>query len=79
MTPEARPEVATHGDRPAAPELRHRNVLSIHPPVSLSEGEVVPAVLTIDVGDKIHLAIPPKSSQSSWTTGQSESWICSSW
>lgn len=58
MTPEARPEVATHGDHPAAPELRHRNLLSIRPPVSLSEGEVVPAVLTIDVGDKIHVAIP---------------------
>ncbi len=58
MTPEARPEVPTHGDRLATPEPRHHNILSIHPPVPLSEGEVVPAVLTIDVGDKIHLAVP---------------------
>lgn len=58
MTPEARPEVATHGDRLATPELHRHNILSIHPPVPLSEGEVVPAVLTIDVGDKIHLAVP---------------------
>ena len=58
MTPEARPEVATDGDRHATPELRHHNILSIHPPVTVSEGEVVPAVLTLDVGDKIHLAVP---------------------
>ena len=58
MTPEATPEVATHGDHQAAPELRHHNPLSIHPPVPVSEGEVVPALLTIDVGDKIHLALP---------------------
>ncbi len=58
MTPEARPEVATHDDRPEVPDLRHRNILAIHPPVPVSEGEVVPAVLTIDVGEKIHLAVP---------------------
>jgi hypothetical protein len=58
MTPEARPEVATHGDLEATPELRHHHVLSIHPPVPVSEGEVAPAVLTLDVGDKIHLAVP---------------------
>ncbi len=58
MTPEARPEIATHGDQPAASVVRHRNVLTIHPPVSVSAGEVVPTVLIIDVGDKIHLALP---------------------
>lgn len=58
MTPEARPEVATHGDHLATPELRHRKLLTIHSPVPVSEGEVVPAVLTIDVGEKIHLAVP---------------------
>jgi hypothetical protein len=58
MTPEARPEVATHGEHPAAPEPRHHNMVSIHPPVPVSEGEVVPAVLTLDVGDNIHLAVP---------------------
>jgi hypothetical protein len=58
MTPEARPEVGTHGDQLAAPERRHHNILSIHPPVTVSQGEVVPAVLTLDVGDKFHLAVP---------------------
>ena len=58
MTPEARPEIATHGDRLATSELRHHNILSIHPPVPVSEGEVVPAVLTIDLGHKVHLAVP---------------------
>jgi hypothetical protein len=58
MTPDAAPEVANHGDRQAAPEPRHHNILSIYPPVPVSEGEVVPAVLTVDVGDKIHLAVP---------------------
>jgi hypothetical protein len=58
MTPEATPEVATHGDHQATPELRHHNLLSIRPPVPVSEGEVVPAVLTIDLGDKIHVAVP---------------------
>jgi len=58
MTPEARPEVATQTEHLVTPVLRHHNILSIHPPVPLSEGEVVPAVFTIDVGDKIHLAIP---------------------
>src|ERR1700733_12330413 len=58
MTPEATPEVATHGDHQAAPELPRRKQLSIHPPVPVSEGEVVPAVLPIDVGHKIHLAVP---------------------
>jgi hypothetical protein len=58
MTPEAGPEVATHTEHLVTPVLRHHNILSIHPPVPVSEGEVVPAVFTIDVGDKIHLAIP---------------------
>jgi hypothetical protein len=58
MTPEARPEVATHEDREATAELRRHKVLSIHAPVAVSEGEVVPAVLTLDVGEKIHLAVP---------------------
>jgi|HubBroStandDraft_1064217.scaffolds.fasta_scaffold227418_2 hypothetical protein len=58
MTPEATPVVATHDDHQEAPERRHRNLLSIHPPVPVSEGEVVPAVLTLDVGERIHLAVP---------------------
>ena len=57
MTNEATPEPAPRNDHPSAPELR-RNVLSIHPPVPVSEGEVVPAVLTVDVGDSLHLAVP---------------------
>jgi hypothetical protein len=58
MTPEARPELTTHGNHLTARELRHHNVLSIHPPVTVLEGEMVPAVLTLDVGDTIHLAVP---------------------
>jgi len=58
MTPEARSEIATHGDDSAAAASNSRSILSIHPPVPVSEGEVVPAVLTIDVTDKFHLALP---------------------
>jgi hypothetical protein len=58
MTPEVRPELTTHGDHLATREPRHHNILAIHPPMSVSEGEVVPAVLTLDVGDRIHLAVP---------------------
>ena len=58
MTPEPKSEVATHGDRRARPEPRQHNILAIRPPVPVSEGEVVPAVLTIDVGDTFHLAVP---------------------
>jgi hypothetical protein len=32
--------------------------IPLHPPVPVSEGEVVPAVLTVDVADKFHLALP---------------------
>lgn len=49
MTQEAMPEIAPRRDG---------NILSIHPPVPVSEGEVVPAVLTLDIGDTIHLAVP---------------------
>ena len=58
MTPEARPEIATHGDDPASAESSYHSILSIHPPVPVSEGKVVPAVLTLDVTDKFHLALP---------------------
>jgi hypothetical protein len=58
MTPEATPQLTTHGDRQTAPDLRRQNGLSILPPVPVSAGEVVPAVLTLDVGNKIHLAVP---------------------
>lgn len=58
MMDQATPDVVPP-DLQAERELRHRrNILSIHPPVPLSEGQVVPAVLTIDVGDKVHLAVP---------------------
>ena len=58
MTLEAGSEFPTVGDDPAAPGSRYQRILSIHPPVPVSEGEVVPAVLTIDLADKFHLALP---------------------
>jgi hypothetical protein len=57
MTPEVTPDDAPRRRRGLAPDLG-QNILSIHPPVPVSEGEVVPAVLTFDVGDTIHLSVP---------------------
>jgi hypothetical protein len=58
MTPEARPEVATPQDHRPALEPKRRSNLSIQPPVPVGEGEVVPALLTIDVGERVHVAVP---------------------
>ena len=60
MMDQALPQATSPTDLQAERELRrHRQkILSIHPPVPVPEGEVVPAVLTIDVGDTIHVAAP---------------------
>jgi hypothetical protein len=58
VTPEARPEMASTTGHPPAPEPWHREILSIRPPVAVAEGDMVPAVLTIDVGEKVHIALP---------------------
>jgi hypothetical protein len=50
MRPIMMPDVST--------QSRPRNILSVQPPVPVSEGELVPAVMTIDVGEKVHLAVP---------------------
>jgi hypothetical protein len=58
MTPEARPEVATPGDHHPGLEPKRRSTLSIQPPVPVGEGEFVPALLTLDVGERVHVRVP---------------------
>jgi hypothetical protein len=50
--------MGTTAGHPPAPEPWHRGILSMRPPVAVAEGDMVPAVLTIDVGEKVHLALP---------------------
>jgi hypothetical protein len=42
----------------STPEPRRRDILAFRPPVAVAEGDMVPAVLTIDVGETLHLALP---------------------